>query len=64
VLQISATPTVTVDRTLPPDTGLPPVAPTGLYPTNGSVDLLGYAKLMSGTVPRARNPASMAAMHS
>lgn len=53
VMQVAATPTVIVDRSLPPDTGLPPPAPGGLYPEPGSVVLLDYAKLMSATLPRA-----------
>lgn len=52
-MQVSATPTVTVDRTLPPDTGTVPAAPTGLYPTEGTVLLYDYAKLMSRTIARA-----------
>lgn len=53
VMQVAATPSVIVDRSLPPDTGLPPPAPGGLYPEPGSVVLLDYAKLMSATLPRA-----------
>ncbi len=53
VMQVSAQPTVVVDRTLPPDTQAPPVAPDDLFPTDGSVIPIDYVKLMSGTVPRA-----------
>ena len=53
VMQVSATPTVTVDRTLPPDTHAAPVAPGGLFPEDGAVVPIDYVKLMSGTVPRA-----------
>ncbi len=53
VMQVSAQPTVVVDRTLPPDTGLPPPAPGGLYPADGSVVPIDYVKLMSATIPRA-----------
>lgn len=52
-MQVSAKPTVSVDRTLPPDTGTVPPAPTGLYPTEGTVDVYDYAKLMSRTIARA-----------
>jgi len=53
VMQVSATPTVVVDRGLPPDTGLPPAAPTNLYPVDGQTITWGYAKVMSSTIPRA-----------
>lgn len=53
VMQVSTTPAVTVDRSLPPDTGVAPPAPGGLYPSDGSVVKLGYAKIMSATLPRA-----------
>ena len=53
ILQVAATPTVVVDRTPPPDTNAPPVAPTNLFPQEGAVVAIDYAKLMSGTVPRA-----------
>lgn len=53
VMQVAAKPTVIVDRSLPPDTGLPPPAPGGLYPSPGTVVLQDYAKLMSATIPRA-----------
>ena len=52
-IQVSAQPTVVVDRTLPPDDKLPPAAPTGLYPADGSVVGLDYVKLMVATIPRA-----------
>ena len=54
VMQILASPTVIVDRTLPPDTKLPPLAPGGLYPADGAVVPPDYVKLMSATIPRAR----------
>ena len=38
IMQVSATPTVTVDRTLPPDTHAAPVAPSGLFPADGLGD--------------------------
>jgi hypothetical protein len=53
VMQVSATPTVSIDRTLPADTHVPPVAPVNLFPTNAMVVPIDYVKLMSGTVPRA-----------
>ena len=53
VMQVAAEPTVIVDRSLPPDTGLPPPAPGGLYPTDGSAVSLDYAKIMSATIPLA-----------
>jgi hypothetical protein len=53
VMKVSASPTVVVDRTLPPDTGKPPPAPGGLYPVDGQVIGWDYAKVMSDTVPRA-----------
>ena len=52
-IQVSATPTVNVDRTLPPDTGLVPPAPTGVYPLDGDVEHYGYVKMMSQMIPRA-----------
>ena len=53
VMKVSASPTVVVDRTLPPDTHAPPVAPGGLFPADGAVIPIDYVKLMSDTVPRA-----------
>lgn len=53
VLQRVTQPTVTVDRTPPPAPTAPPAAPTGLYPADGSVVSLSYAKLMASTVPGA-----------
>ena len=53
VMKVSASPTVVVDRTLPPDTQAAPVAPVGLFPEDGAVIPIDYVKLMSGTVPRA-----------
>ncbi len=58
-IQVSATPTVTVDRSTPTDTGVVPPAPGGLFPSNGyaypysagSQD--NYAKIMSATIPLA-----------
>jgi GH25 family lysozyme M1 (1,4-beta-N-acetylmuramidase) len=52
-IQVSAKPTVVVDRTLPPDDGKPPVSPKVDYPTDGVVVGLDYLKLMASTVPRA-----------
>jgi hypothetical protein len=53
VMQWSAKPTVLVDRTPPPPPTGPPPAPGGLYPADGSVVGLDYAKLISATVPGA-----------
>lgn len=53
VMQVSATPTVVVDRNLPPDSGKAPSAPTSLYPVDGQVITYDYAKIMSSTIPRA-----------
>ncbi len=53
VMQVPQPPSVVVDRTLPPDSGLPPPAPTGLYPVDGQVLPVDYAKIMSATIPRA-----------
>ncbi len=53
VMQVSATPTVIVDRTLPPDSGQPPPAPGNLYPVDGQVIAYDYVKAMSATIPRA-----------
>ncbi|MBI3184331.1 MAG: hypothetical protein HYZ28_19530 [Myxococcales bacterium] len=52
VMQVSTEPLV-VDRSLPPDTWLPPAAPARLYPEDGAVVTVPYAKLMTATVPRA-----------
>ncbi len=52
-IQVSAQPTVVVDRALPPDDGLPPPAPTGLYPADGAVVSIDVVKLMTATIPRA-----------
>jgi len=52
-MKVVTTPSVVVDRSLPPDTGLPPRAPDGLYPAEGSVVSVDYVKLMAATVPRA-----------
>jgi hypothetical protein len=52
-IQVTATPAVVVDRTLPPDDGKVPAAPRVDYPADGSVVGLDYVKLMSSTVPRA-----------
>lgn len=52
-MQVSAKPTVVVDRTLPADSGTVPPAPTGLFPTEGYVDSYDYVKMMSQTIPRA-----------
>ena len=53
VMQASATPTVVVDRSLPPDNHMPPAAPANLFPTEGMVIPIEYVKIMSGTIPRA-----------
>lgn len=53
VMQQATKPSVVVDRTLPPDTMQPPPAPTGLYPADGMVVVLGDLKIMSATIPRA-----------
>ncbi len=53
VMQATTTPTVLVDRSLPPDNHLPPIAPKNLFPEDGMVIPIDYVKLMSGTVPRA-----------
>ncbi|MBK7581749.1 MAG: hypothetical protein IPI67_16260 [Myxococcales bacterium] len=54
-MQVTATPSVVVDRTPAPDTGQAPVAPAGLWPPNGAVLPVEYAKLMSALVPGAKN---------
>lgn len=53
VMQVITKPQVVVDRTLPPDTKLPPPAPGNLYPADNSVVGVDYVKLMSATIPRA-----------
>lgn len=53
VMKVTATPTVTVDRSLPADDMLPPVAPASLFPEEGMIIPIDYLKIMSGTVPRA-----------
>jgi hypothetical protein len=53
VMQVAQQPSVVVDRTSPPDTGLPPPAPGGLYPVDGQALPVDYAKVMSATIPRA-----------
>ena len=52
-IQVRTPAAVTVDRTLPPDSGAPPPAPTGLYPADGAVIALDQVKLMTGLIPRA-----------
>jgi GH25 family lysozyme M1 (1,4-beta-N-acetylmuramidase) len=52
-IQPRGLPAVHVDRALPPDTGLPPPAPKGLYPANGAVVGIDQVKLMVQTIPRA-----------
>ena len=52
-MQVDATPTVTVDRSTPPDSGSLPPAPTGLWPADGAQLTDDYAKVMSGLVPLA-----------
>ena len=53
IMQVSATPTVTVDRAPVADTGAAPVAPANLWPTTGMVIPVDYLKIMAGTVPNA-----------
>jgi hypothetical protein len=53
VVQVATTPSVVVDRSLPPDTGFPPVVPDNLFPQDAQVIPIDYLKLMSGAVPRA-----------
>ncbi len=53
VMQVSAKPTVTVDRTPPPPATTTPAAPQGLYPQEGMALPIDYVKIMSGTVPGA-----------
>jgi GH25 family lysozyme M1 (1,4-beta-N-acetylmuramidase) len=53
VMQVTTTPTVIVDRSLPPDDHMPPIAPANLFPEAGMVVPIDYVKIMSGTVPRA-----------
>jgi GH25 family lysozyme M1 (1,4-beta-N-acetylmuramidase) len=52
-MQVSAQPTVVVDRTPPPPPSGPPAAPGDLYPADGSGVSVSYVKFMSGTVPGA-----------
>lgn len=52
-IQPRGAPAVVVDRALPPDTGAPPPAPKGLYPSNASVVGIDQVKLMVETIPRA-----------
>lgn len=52
-IQVTATPTVVVDRSPPADTGQVPPAPGGLFPTAGYVFTYDYAKVMSETIPLA-----------
>jgi hypothetical protein len=52
-MQVSAAPSVVVDRRVAPDDGRPPAAPRGLYPANGSSTRLSYLEMMIATVPRA-----------
>ncbi len=44
-MQVLTQPSVVVDRSVPPDDGLPPPAPTGLMPADGSVTALDVVKL-------------------
>ncbi len=53
VMQVPGAPTVTPDRSTPPDTGAPPPAPTGLFPEQGMVIDLEVVKLMTELIPRA-----------
>jgi hypothetical protein len=52
-IQVTAAPTVVVDRSPPTDTGQVPPAPGGLWPTDGYPFEYGYAKIMSATIPLA-----------
>jgi len=52
-IQVTALPTVNVDRSPPADTGQVPPAPGGLFPTDGYVYEYDYAKVMSETIPLA-----------
>lgn len=52
-MKVPQQPLVVVDRTLPPDTGQVPPAPGGLWPPEGAVVPVGYAKVMSQTIPHA-----------
>lgn len=52
-MQVVGKPAVVIDRSLPPDDGLLPGAPGGLYPGDGSVVSIDVVKLMSATIPRA-----------
>ncbi len=52
-IQPRGVPSVIVNRSLPPDTGLPPPAPTGLYPADASVVRIDQVKLMVDRIARA-----------
>lgn len=52
-MQVLTKPMHVIDRTLPPAPTQPPSAPSGLYPTHGSVSLLDYVKLMVAPIPHA-----------
>jgi len=52
-MKVSATPTVSVDHSPAPDTGLPPAQPAGLWPPDGAQIPVEYAKVMSETVSGA-----------
>lgn len=52
-IQARIPPAVVVDRDLPPDTGAPPPALTGLYPADRAVIGIDQVKLMATMVPRA-----------
>lgn len=53
VMQVLGGPTVTVDRSPPPDTHAAPVAATGLYPFTGHVAVDPNLKLLADTIARA-----------
>jgi len=53
VMQVSAPPPLSVDRTPATDTGTVPDAPANLFPSDGMVIPIDYVKIMSGTVPLA-----------
>jgi Glycosyl hydrolases family 25 len=52
-MQVGASPTVVVDRSAPPDTGVAPPAPSGLWPADGAKLTDDYAKIMSELIPLA-----------
>jgi len=52
-MQAIGTPSIVVDRSVPPDDGLPPSAPVRLEPADGSVVGIDFVKLMTASVTRA-----------